>query len=116
MEDASTSETSVNFYQTTRRNIPEDSHLHTRSWENLKSHVMFVIYIVWTGKDFQGKGDSYFKVLSQISQGEFKGKLRQTTSRITGYPVDIRTVNLPTFIAQCCRYTSLSSVFIIYVF
>jgi hypothetical protein len=28
MEAASTSETSVNFYQTTRRNILEDSHLH----------------------------------------------------------------------------------------
>jgi hypothetical protein len=28
MEAASTSETSVNFYQTTRRNTPEDSHLH----------------------------------------------------------------------------------------
>jgi hypothetical protein len=27
MEAASTSETPVNFYQTTRRNIPEDSHL-----------------------------------------------------------------------------------------
>jgi hypothetical protein len=27
MEAVSTSETSVNFYQTTRRNIPEDSHL-----------------------------------------------------------------------------------------
>jgi hypothetical protein len=27
MGAASTSETSVNFYQTTRRNIPEDSHL-----------------------------------------------------------------------------------------
>jgi hypothetical protein len=27
MEAAGTSETSVNFYQTTRRNIPEDSHL-----------------------------------------------------------------------------------------
>jgi hypothetical protein len=27
MEAASTSETSVNFYQTTRRNISEDSHL-----------------------------------------------------------------------------------------
>jgi hypothetical protein len=27
MEEASTSETSVNFYQTTRCNIPEDSHL-----------------------------------------------------------------------------------------
>jgi hypothetical protein len=31
-------ETSVNFYQTTRRNVPEDSHLHTRRFENLKSH------------------------------------------------------------------------------
>jgi hypothetical protein len=39
MEAASTSETSVNFYQTTRRNIPEDSHLHTRHRENLKSHL-----------------------------------------------------------------------------
>jgi hypothetical protein len=28
MEAVSTSETSVNFYQTTRRNIPEDSHIH----------------------------------------------------------------------------------------
>jgi hypothetical protein len=27
MEAATTSETSVNFYQTTRRSIPEDSHL-----------------------------------------------------------------------------------------
>jgi hypothetical protein len=38
MEAVSTSETSVNFYQTTWRNIPEDSHLYTRSSENLKSH------------------------------------------------------------------------------
>jgi hypothetical protein len=28
-EGASTSETLVNFYKTTRRNIPEDSHLQT---------------------------------------------------------------------------------------
>jgi hypothetical protein len=40
MEAASTSETSVNFYQTTQRNNPEDSHLHTRSRENLKSHLV----------------------------------------------------------------------------
>jgi hypothetical protein len=40
MDAASTSETSVNFYQTTRRNIPEDSHLHTRCRENLKSHLI----------------------------------------------------------------------------
>jgi hypothetical protein len=34
----STSETSVNVYQTTRRNNPEDSQLHTRRRENLKPH------------------------------------------------------------------------------
>jgi hypothetical protein len=34
---ASTSETSVNFYQTTRRIKPEDSHLHARRRDNLKS-------------------------------------------------------------------------------
>jgi hypothetical protein len=33
MEAVSTSETSVNIYQTTRRNIPEDSHLHARRRE-----------------------------------------------------------------------------------
>jgi hypothetical protein len=38
MEEASTSETSVNFYQTTRRNNPEDSHLHARRRKNLNSH------------------------------------------------------------------------------
>jgi hypothetical protein len=30
MEAVSSSETSVNIYQITRRNIPEDNHLHTR--------------------------------------------------------------------------------------
>jgi hypothetical protein len=38
MEAASTSETSVNFYHTTRPNDPENSHLHTSRRENLKSH------------------------------------------------------------------------------
>jgi hypothetical protein len=31
MEAASTSEMSINFYQTTRRNVPEDSHIRS-SW------------------------------------------------------------------------------------
>jgi hypothetical protein len=35
---SSSSEMLANFYQTTQRNIPEDSHLHTRCRENLKSH------------------------------------------------------------------------------
>jgi hypothetical protein len=38
MEAASASETSVNFYRTVWRNNPENSHLHTSSRENLKSH------------------------------------------------------------------------------
>jgi hypothetical protein len=39
MEAASTPETSVNVYQTTRHNIPEDIHLHTHCRKNLKSHL-----------------------------------------------------------------------------
>jgi hypothetical protein len=36
MEAASTSETSVNSYNTTRRNTPEDSNLHIHRLDNLK--------------------------------------------------------------------------------
>jgi hypothetical protein len=39
MAAARTSETSVNYYQTTRCNDPEDSHLHTHCHENVKSHL-----------------------------------------------------------------------------
>jgi hypothetical protein len=45
MEAGSVSETSVNFYQTTRRFIPEDSHLHARRRENLKTHVLTSVSI-----------------------------------------------------------------------
>jgi hypothetical protein len=46
MEAASTSETSVNFYQTETRNIPEDSHLQIRCRENLKSHQLsFTVHV-----------------------------------------------------------------------
>jgi hypothetical protein len=40
MEAASTSESSADFYQTTRRYNPEDNHLHTRRRESLKSYVV----------------------------------------------------------------------------
>jgi hypothetical protein len=43
MEAVSTSETSVNFYQTTRRNISEDRH-HTHRRENLKSHQITLTF------------------------------------------------------------------------
>jgi len=40
MEAACTSETSVDIDLTTRGYIPEDSELHTRRRENLKSHIL----------------------------------------------------------------------------
>jgi hypothetical protein len=41
MEALSTSETSVDFYHTARRNIPEESHLHAHRRENLISHMIY---------------------------------------------------------------------------
>jgi hypothetical protein len=38
MEAVSTTEASVNIYQSTRRYFPENSHLHNRRREKLKSH------------------------------------------------------------------------------
>jgi hypothetical protein len=43
MKTVNISETSVNIYQTTRHNIPEDSHLHIRRRVNLKSHLFLLI-------------------------------------------------------------------------
>jgi hypothetical protein len=40
MEAVSTSDTLVRFYKTTWYNIPEDSYLHTRHSENLKSDLV----------------------------------------------------------------------------
>jgi hypothetical protein len=44
MAPARTSETLVNFYQTTRRYNPEDSHLRTQRRENLKSYLTTQIF------------------------------------------------------------------------
>jgi hypothetical protein len=43
MEAVGTSETSVNLYETTWRNIPEGYHLHTVCRETMKSHVVIQI-------------------------------------------------------------------------
>jgi hypothetical protein len=53
------SETSVNFYETTRRNIP--CHLYNRSRENLKSHVnqwWYILYL-WVSSDSVNKQRSF---------------------------------------------------------
>jgi hypothetical protein len=64
METPSTSETSVNFYQTTRRNNPENSHIHTRRRENFKSHnvqhcsestILKIILIIYVPLDLSSR-------------------------------------------------------------
>jgi hypothetical protein len=44
MEAVPTSETTVHFNVTTRRYIPEDSELHTRRREDLKSHILTAVF------------------------------------------------------------------------
>jgi hypothetical protein len=48
MEAVSTSQTSVNFYETTRWNVPEDGHVRSRRRKNLKSHsdYMFTVLLL----------------------------------------------------------------------
>jgi hypothetical protein len=43
IEVAGASETSVNFYRTTRRDIQKTSHVHTRRRETLKSRIMIML-------------------------------------------------------------------------
>jgi hypothetical protein len=50
MEAARTSGTLVNFYQTTRRYNPEDSHLRTHRRENLKSYLIMNIRFIKCGE------------------------------------------------------------------
>jgi hypothetical protein len=53
MEAVNTSETSANFYQTARRNIPQDSRLHARRRENLnlanfrEKSARYIRIILW---------------------------------------------------------------------
>jgi hypothetical protein len=44
METARTSDTLVNFYQTTRRYNPEDGHIRTHHRENVKSYLILYAY------------------------------------------------------------------------
>jgi hypothetical protein len=59
METGSTSETSANFYKTTRRIMPGDSHRHNSRRENIKTRLFKTVsyvrlnYIQSTGCPFQ---------------------------------------------------------------
>jgi hypothetical protein len=69
MDAVNSSETSVNIYQTTRHNIPDDSHLHSRRRENLKSHQHIILTI---SIDVPEKYKIVAYVTSQGSDDELK--------------------------------------------
>jgi hypothetical protein len=48
MDDVSTSETLVNLDHAMQCNIPEDSHIHNRCCENLKSHTVYTLTFTLT--------------------------------------------------------------------
>jgi hypothetical protein len=61
MEAARTSETSVDIQLTTRQYIPEDSELHTRRCENLKSQLKRVVYLFHHTSRRTGKHGCQFR-------------------------------------------------------
>jgi hypothetical protein len=64
MKAASTSETSLRFYETARCNMPEGSHFHIYLCRNLKSHMVHRIYI-------QIKTSISYYLEASISNGSF---------------------------------------------
>jgi hypothetical protein len=67
MEAASTSEKSVNFYQTTRPYNPEDSRFHTHSRENLKSYLVCTLNQIFV--EYQIKEDELCRAGSAHGEG-----------------------------------------------
>jgi hypothetical protein len=66
MEAARTSETLVNFYQTTRLYNPEDSHLRTHRRENLKSNIDFFTVVNTSNlTQISGLGEDNISLYSQ---------------------------------------------------
>jgi hypothetical protein len=71
MEAVDTSEASVYFYETTRRNIPEGCHIHIRRREKLKSHYLPTIRFINCGLYTSLKRDKY------ITESEGQRKKKQ---------------------------------------
>jgi hypothetical protein len=86
-EAVSTSETSVNFCETTQRNIPEDCHSHSR--ENLKSHLVnlygrLLCAAFGDSKPFESRkpSDSFIALMMEaISTSETSVNFCETTRR-----------------------------------
>jgi hypothetical protein len=79
MDATNTSEISVNFYQTTQRNNPEDSHIRTRRRENLKSYSSQkfarpdILAFTWHGVMFHYGSMDYLR--ENVVDSSWKGSI-----------------------------------------
>jgi hypothetical protein len=71
MKAVCASEILVNFYQTTKYNIPEDSHIHTHCCENLKSHLVNKLLVKSVDQGWQCMCHQFIKIdLREIGFGD----------------------------------------------
>jgi hypothetical protein len=103
LEAASTSETSVNIYQTAQCNKPEDSHFPTRRHKNLKFCLIFGYVFFWVHKNWENCCDLfcsfYQKNYKLWKLHVFYTKLRQYLSHSHGIiPQRLCETNLMTSI------------------
>jgi hypothetical protein len=80
-EAARTSETSVNFYQTTRRNIPEDSNLHTRRCENLKSYLVNRVFVSIINR-VNGSRNADSEISREVANPYYRNARFKTQTRV----------------------------------
>jgi hypothetical protein len=71
MKETCSSETSVDFKRTTRRCIPEDTTLHNRRWENLRSYKM-KYGIVGTWHAWEGITISYRAFVGILNEAAWR--------------------------------------------
>jgi hypothetical protein len=97
--DLIASETSVNIHQATRRNNPEDSHLHSHCRENLKSHLKRELC--------KFRNVSQLFKTSRFSVLELKGRVLFTTSSLPAGDRNSHSL-IPVLISRSCPPTRLA--------
>jgi hypothetical protein len=115
MDAVRTSEMTVHSNETTRRYIPEDSKLHTRRRENLKSHFLRTDPDSWSRQlltkqhdrivcQFQKCVWSYFKLLPFMKRNcephtykDYIPRLKNSFQLLVHNKKDTITINLPSY-------------------
>jgi hypothetical protein len=84
-DSVTNSETSVNFYQNKRREIPEDSHFHTCRRENTKSHRLIYLpaqQLLASEKDSAASNYYHYLIIYIYTEAKKKLSCYQTVTTI----------------------------------